>query len=605
MKQWILLLVVTIFFVAGVFFCVPTTIEEYENEPIKLFQNKIANFHSAFSMNKEFYGNTEKTVLSNVSEEKIYGGIVSHHSLLAEKIARFFSVFKTQQPKTIVIIGPNHSNIGKGDILISKYPYQTPWGFVYPEEKYINELLSRKTAFNDETPFSREHSISSLVGFIKYYLPNVKIIPVVMKWGVTKERAELLANNLNEILPDDAVVIASVDFSHHLNKISANFHDEKSISAIQNFYYEGVLSSEIDSPSSIYALLKYLELKGAQKVLYENTNSADFMDNKYLDDVTSYFFAHFTKGKDQKDKKISVLSFGDMMFARNVEKSMKNGTNPFEKIRGVEGNFLRGVDFISANLEGPITESEDCVKKAYSFKFDPNIGDLIAESGINIVNLANNHTDDCKGKGIVDTKNYLFRNNIDFFGDSSIKNSYIKKEIDGKKIIFIGVDITIHSADLTKYYELIEKLKKENDYLVVNIHWGYEYHDNPSQIQKNIAHSLIDSGADLIIGHHPHIIQPMEVYKNKAIFYSLGNFIFDQIGEDTNNGFGVGTVFSEENVQFYLFPYNIKNYQPTLLLPEQANVFCKKYLSNAPNMNGCYFDMKSVNNLVGSHEIAN
>jgi len=594
MRKWLLLLASILFVAASAFFCwvlMERPADNYEATSISSLSLP-KEFHLAMHMDEYFYGDLSKVNLKEIPEEKISGGIVSHHLLVADEIAQFFAAFKKQKPKVIVIVGPNHFNVGKGDILVSNYSYKTPWGVVDPAEKYIDELLKEKTAFHDEYPFSREHSISALVGFINYYLPDTKIVPIIVKRNVTRERAENLAQRLNDILPKDAVVISSVDFSHHLDKISAQFHDETSVSVINSFDYDRVFSREIDSPASIYTLLRYLELRGAQNMTYKNINSAGFTGNDFSDDVTSYVFAHFIKGAPQIDKKISVLSFGDMMFSRAVEASMKNGMNPFEKIRGPEGNFLKGVDFISANLEGPITESGDCVEKDYSFKFSPEITELISGSGINIVNLANNHAGDCRAKGMTDTEDYLSKSGIDYFGKSSVNDSYIEKEINGKKIVFLGIDITIHSDDLTQYYDLIKKLKEINDYLVVNIHWGYEYHALPSQIQKDIAHALVDSGADLIIGHHPHVVQPVEIYKDKAIFYSLGNFIFDQIGKETNKGLGVGAVFSEGNLKFYLFPYNILKYQPTLLPPEQADFFCSEYLIGVPNTYGCFFEIK-------------
>lgn len=595
MKKRPLLFVVAIFLLLGVFFYFSKNKKEknvvftYTNEE-QILADK---FHSALHIDKEFYGNLGAITPSNSTNEIIYGGIVSHHFLVADEIANFFSAFQKHPPKVIAIVGPNHYSVGDGDILVSNYAYQTPWGIAEPEKKYIDELLSRNVVYHDEAPFAREHSISALVGFIKYYLPDTKIIPIIVKRTVANKKTEILAQSLNEILPDDAVVIASADFSHHLNKIASQFHDERSASAIKSFDYSRVLNSEIDSPSSVYTLLRYLELRGAQKMIYKNVNSADFIGNNVSDDVTSYLFAHFTKGNYQADDKISVLSFGDMMFERELKKAVENGINPLEKIRGPEGNFLRGVDFISSNLEGPITESDDCLEKEYSFKFNPKTAKLIAKNGINIVNLANNHSEDCNNKGLEDTVDYLLKNRINFFGSFSADNNYIEKEVNGKKVVFMGIDITTHSVDLSREYESIKNLKEYGNYVVVNIHWGYEYHDNPSRTQKDIGHALIDNGADLIIGHHPHIIQPVEIYKNKAIFYSLGNFIFDQAGPKTNEGIGVGTVFDNEDTKYFLFPYNIKNYQPTLLLSKQAMVFCDNYLSNIQNRNGCEFEISS------------
>jgi AmmeMemoRadiSam system protein B len=591
-----LLLPIALILLAGAFFFFHRNGRESKRILSETVEKKSqANaFHSAFHMDKEFYGNLEGITSDWNSNEQVYGGITSHHFLAAKEIARFFLALKKQSPRTIAIIGPNHFNVGRGDILVSKYSFKTPWGTVYPDENHISELIKIKAVFNDEDPFSMEHSISALVGFIKFYLPNTKIIPIIVKRGTNREKAENLAKSLDEILPDDAIVVSSVDFSHHLGKAASLFHDERSVSAIRNFEYQRVLESEIDSPVSIYTLLRYLDMRSAHKMDYKNINSADFSGNNLSDDVTSYLFAHFGKGSVQADNKISILNFGDMMFGRDVAKSIGNGLDPFEKIKGPEGNFMRGVDFISANLEGPITETDDCAKKENSFRFDSEVADLIASRGVNLVNLANNHIEDCGKKGLDDTEQFLSKRNVNYFGAPPFEKKYIEKDFFGKKIVFLGIDLTSNSNNLEQYHDLIGKEKESGCYVVVNVHWGYEYHGNPSEIQKNVAHSLIDSGADIIIGHHPHVIQPIEIYKNKAIFYSLGNFIFDQVGEKTDEGVGVGAVLENSKIKYFIFPYSIKNYQPALFSAEQAENFCDNYLGGIQVCNGCEFEIESI-----------
>ena len=521
------------------------------------------------------------------------GGIVSHYFFVASEIASFFAKIRNQEVDTFVILGPNHFGAGNSDILISKYPYKTPWGILEPDEKVIRELLKEESIENEEFPFKKEHSISSLVGFIKYFFPEAKIVPIILKNNVSSQEAELLAEKLDEILRENSVVLASVDFSHHLNRTAAQFHDEASISVIENFDYKRIYNLEIDSPSSIYTLLKYLEKRESQKMISENINSANFSDDFDSEDVTSYLFSHFTKGISKEETKISLLNFGDTMLGREVgRKIIKNGGNPFEKIRGVEGNFLKGVDFISINLEGPITETTHCQKKAYSFRFLPKTAKLLFENRINIASLANNHSYDCGRKGLSDTKENLDHFKIDYFGGDKLSNSYIIKEIDNKKIVFVGIDDTLRKIKINDFYNLIKNLKKENDYLVVNIHWGYEYNKLQSKSQTEIAHKLVDSGADVIIGHHPHIIQPMEIYKNKAIFYSLGNFVFDQIPKETNRGFGVGIILSDKINKFYIFPYEIINHQPTLFSPQEAEKFCGSFLENIETSAVCQFEIR-------------
>ena len=121
-----------------------------------------------------------------------------------------------------------------------------------------------------------------------------------------------------------------------------------------------------------------------------------------------------------------------------------------------------------------------------------------------------------------------------------------------------------------KVIDEVKKIKQEVDFVFAYTHWGAEYKTMFSRGQQKMAHELIDAGADLVLGSHPHVVQPIEVYKNKVIFYSLGNFLFDQtFSRETMFGIGVGAVFGEKKIEYYLFPTEIdKNFQ--IILPNQA-----------------------------------
>lgn len=574
-------------------FCAAIFIVLKQNKPFaenKIEAIKYDNFHYASTNNKDNYGGLEKIAPTKNIGEKIYGGIVSHHLLAALEIAEFFVNLKQQKIKTFVIIGPNHFNRGDGNVFISKYPYQTSWGIIEPNNEIIEKIIGDNLAVNDENVFEGEHSISALVGFIKYVFPKAKIVPLVVKKETSITEAENLANELNRILPPDVFILASVDFSHHLNRIAADFHDQKSISTIENFNFENVYNLEIDSPPSIYTLLKYLEKRGlptgkagAQKIDYKNINSAVLTGNLNSEDVTTYLFAYFMKGAPKSNEAIAILNFGDAMFGRAVGQAFLKGRNPFEFIRGREGNFLKGFDLATLNLEGPITDNINYKEGEMSFKFNPAIVKTLFDNKINAVNLANNHILNCGKSGLSDTKKYLTDFKINYFGDFKHEQSYFIKETSGKKIAFMGIDQTLGLSNLDNFYALAKKLRAENDYLIVNIHWGYEYNIQPSKMQKEIAYNLIDNGTDVIIGHHPHVIQSAEIYKDGVIFYSLGNFIFDQILPNTKKGLGVGIILKETERLFYLFPYQIANYQPKLLSYSETSAFCNNYLKELKN----------------------
>lgn len=546
------------------------------------------NYHfSLFNSNQEEYGNLDKFKIENKNKDKVYGGIVSHHFLMREKIAEFFAKFENQDIETVVILGPNHFGAGNHNILVSRYPYKSPWGVMYPDEEVINKILDEKIAFSDEKPFEREHSISTLTGFAKYYLPKALIVPIILKSNTNSNEAEELAHFLSENLSKKSVVVASVDFSHHLNNIGAQYHDNLSTSVIESFDFDRIYDLEIDSPPSVYTLLKYLEGRGAQDIEYISTNSATNFNSLESEDVTSYMFAHFKEGGAQNDKKVSILSFGDMMFARGVARGMEMGIDVFEKIKGVEGNFFKGMDLITANLEGPITSSSVCEEKDTLFRFDLNTAEILSKNKISAVNLANNHIVDCYETGVRDTEKILNMNGVDFFG-SPTDEKYLIKDIGSQKIALVGFDFTLNSDHLEKDVDLVERLKAENDLVIVNAHWGIEYREGSNGQQQNIGHQLIEAGADVIIGHHPHVVQEVEMYRGRPIFYSLGNFIFDQSRQDNREGFGVGLVAGQEKLEFYIFPYEIKKYQPELLDYDNMIDACGDILGDLES-DVCYF----------------
>lgn len=302
---------------------------------------------------------------------------------------------------------------------------------------------------------------------------------------------------------------------------------------------------------------------------------------------------YFNLNRIISESSVKVINFGDVMFDRGVRNIIENrGRDPFEYIKK-DLDLLKKSDVFIVNLEGPIVQMDRalCQQKAYNFQFAPNTPEILKSIGVNMVTLANNHSYDCLKTGFESTKNFLQKAGIDYIGDTVLEKSYLVKEINGKTVAFVGIDETVQIIPLSNFYSLVKKLKSENDFVVVNIHWGKEYQLVNNDNQKAIAHKLIDAGADVIFGHHPHVVQNMEVYKGKAIFYSLGNFVFDQNFGDTTVGLGVKVEFKEEETLFELFPFNIKVFAPDLMKGQEREDFCDKFLSNISNKD-CGFGIK-------------
>ncbi len=191
----------------------------------------------------------------------------------------------------------------------------------------------------------------------------------------------------------------------------------------------------------------------------------------------------------------------------------------FKGVRSVFGND----DLTIVNLEGTFTESEPRANKKYCFKGPKSYADILPLGSIEVVNLANNHTYDYLEVGYKDTLKALDDVKVPYFGNEL----YHIYEIKGIKIGLIGYNFFASKTNKNDVLKGLNYLKEQPvDFIIANFHWGIEYNYKFNRTQQEMAYFAIDNGADLIIGHHPHIIQGLEKYKDKYIVYSLGNFVF-------------------------------------------------------------------------------
>lgn len=547
----------------------------------------VSEHHSAVHSQRQHYVGLEQPDYERKVTDRIYGSIVSHSLLGAVDIGKSFAELSYQDIETVVLLAPRNFPIDESNFSISRYAFDTPFGNIQPNLEMIDSLIKSDVTSLNEGPFIYERVISSVTPFIAHYLPEAKIVPIVLRSGVSGKELDYLVDELLKLSDDKTVVVASVDFSHHLNRLGADFHDAASYSAVKSFDLERVLNLEIDSPPSLYVLLGYLEGKEAMQTEVLNTNTTQYAKDLDSDNVTSFFFSHFVKGEAEPVSAATTLHFGDMLFDREIRKMLDRGEDPFEFIKGVEGNFLRGVDAIVGNLEGPITDG-NCKAGELSFRFDPGLG-LLLSKYLDGVTLANNHSLDCYKEGLQDTKDELYE--YDMF--HLYKEDVHIVEEGGLEIAMVGVNEFYRiSNSFTVEHELIKSLKEKHDQVLVHIHWGYEYKEEPSSIQRDIAHGLIDAGADVIIGHHPHVVQTVEKYKDSMIFYSLGNFIFDQPWENTSKGIAVGLVHKPESIGAYVFPYRLEDWKPGLISYSKAEEYCNELLEDvdAEKPDVCYIE---------------
>lgn len=225
----------------------------------------------------------------------------------------------------------------------------------------------------------------------------------------------------------------------------------------------------------------------------------------------------------------TLIATGDVIPARSVNTrivNMNNFSYPFEKTAG----FLKSADAVFINLESPLIQNCPMTDEGMIFCGDAkNIQGLIF-AGVTVASIANNHAGNHGINGINSTISLLVQNQISVTGNDQPTVITIKD----KRFGFLGYNDIGHKepgiswAGSDRIKQDIKALRARVDFLIVTFHWGVEYTSTPNPRQKELAHLAIDSGADLIIGNHPHWVQGVEEYKGKFITYAHGNFVFDQ-----------------------------------------------------------------------------
>lgn len=255
----------------------------------------------------------------------------------------------------------------------------------------------------------------------------------------------------------------------------------------------------------------------------------------------------------EENKESKIIFVGDMFFDRQIRKIMyeKGGDHIFSCIQ----DFLKSADLVVGNLEGPITEnaSKSLLSAVGSpnnfiFTFPTITAKLLAENNIKAVSLGNNHIGNFGKEGIVSTKRFLSDAGVSYFGGLSGDEEILRKNVGGQSISFVSYNE--FGGDLVDKVSVKIKGEKEaGQKVIIFAHWGDEYVAPPQRI-KNAAKKFVDAGADLIVGAHPHVILEDEIISEVPVYYSLGNFIFDQYwNEGVSTGLALEVYLKGDDMQ--------------------------------------------------------
>ena len=242
---------------------------------------------------------------------------------------------------------------------------------------------------------------------------------------------------------------------------------------------------------------------------------------------------------------VSVTITGDILLDRGVrkvieQKGMDAVFSPF-----VDSVF-QSSDIVIGNLECPATKIKEPSFKQFIFRAEPEWLFTLKQHGITHLNLANNHSVDQGRAGLVDTRENVVSAGMIPIGagrtmeeaarpvllTSSPRKVYVlaSLQLALENFAYLSEKPSVSQEDFDTLVERVRHLRSSepDSYIIVTLHWGGEHTLQPVTIQRVRAHQLIDAGADALIGHHTHTLQTIEEYKGKPIYYSIGNFIFDQ-----------------------------------------------------------------------------
>lgn len=266
---------------------------------------------------------------------------------------------------------------------------------------------------------------------------------------------------------------------------------------------------------------------------------------------------------------VTLAAVGDVLFARGVAKriSERGPDYPFS----AASEFIRSADIAFFNLECTLSEGGVGQRRRYEFRASPSLAGSAARAGFDVACLANNHTLDFGRDALLDTVRVVTDAGMTPVGAGETREDALRVravERNGLRVGFIAYsDIptcgvvrlddrpTIAGVNTDEIPAQVKAAKSACDVLVVSFHWGIEYMRTPTERQRALARKCVEGGADLILGHHPHVPQPVETYRGKAIVYSMGAFVWDS------------KVFGADRSAIYLFELGKSSARLTRTIP--------------------------------------
>lgn len=467
------------------------------------------------------------------------GVILPHHMIVAEELAKTYQkLARIMQPSLIVIISPNHYENGTSPVqTCTSCEYHTIQGTPIINAKLSKKLIRDGIATEEPTTFANEHGVHAHTPFIKNFFPSATILPITLKWETSPETTIQLSEWLDTNIPADALVIASVDFSHYIPVEHANFHDVSSYATIKNFDYQNIYDLEIDSPPSISTITHLMEKRGYMQVeRFAHTNNQQFRATP-LEETTSHQFMSFLKGEKQPEKSFTILATGNIP---EDQKQNDDGTR-----LGFYSDYRWNIHWEKDMMKPDSTKLNPWLKNFRGKEdrmivgADAVIFDLKSQTGAD--SKADSKAEPCQRR----TQNEI---HISF---CALETSSEGLANDLQKwTIAMQNEQALHGPGRSIFISLDDSK-----------------HPIPDSEWKRISHDLIDhTGAAIIIGKNSFKKSPVttaEHYSKSTIIRSLGDFITSP-AVPVSSGSIAKIVITKPGIEARLYPVDITNGHPRL-----------------------------------------
>lgn len=364
-------------------------------------------------------------------------------------------------------------------------------------------------------------------------------------------------------------------------------------------------------------IIKYATIISVIGFLFGVITTKTFFKINPSDLTAKVFTDNITKNKigTEENKETTIFFVGDIMMTRGVESSVRKNLDSNYNNLFINLSEFKNADILFGNLEGNVSDIGNNVGSKYSFRMHPLALDALKQAGFDILSFSNNHVGDWNISGFIDTLNRINYARILKTGAGMNRQEAEEPTIiekNGTRFGFLAfsdvgpnwIEAGENSPGILLASDpnldlIVRNAKNKCDVLIVSFHWGVEYKTKHNSRQEKLAHTVIDSGADLVIGGHPHVIQDIGEYKGKTIVYSLGNFIFDQsFSKDTMQGMLFIATFLDKDLikeENKIITLN-KHFQPEgIFTKEEIREKNESDNTNCPKPDKNYNDMFLLN----------